>query len=937
MTHYFEAAQSRCPLPYDPAAGLEALEAFRPQPRSLCDLIVGAAGCSSYLRGLMARETIWLTQAFLQAPDTVVTGIIEEMTRAAPAQLGSALRQAKRRVALYAGLADLGGVWTLEQVTGALTDFADAAVDLALKTVLAPELARGKLPGQTLEDLPAAAGMVVIAMGKMGAHELNYSSDIDLICLFDDSRYAPEDVMTARAVFIKVTRKMTALLNDITGEGYVFRTDLRLRPDASVTPVCMAMEAAERYYESVGRTWERAAHIKARPCAGDIAAGGAYLKRLRPFIWRKHLDFAAIEDAHQIRVRLREHKRLHGQDGLEGRDIKLAPGGIREIEFFTQTHQIIAGGRDPDLRKRGTVEGLAMLAQKGWISADIAERLTMCYRAHRDVEHRLQMVADAHTHALPQSPEDFDRIARMMGQRDTSLWRADLSARLRTVRDVTEGFYLPRARAEQDSDIEAPAITARWRQYPALRSERAVKIFERLKPELLMRLNGAARPEEAFAAFDGFLAGLPAGVQLFSMFEANPKLLTLIVDIAASAPALAQYLSRNAGVLDAVIGGGFFAPWPGLDGLKDALRTQLEQMTDYEAQLDAARRWTKEWHFRIGVHHLRRLTDADEAGGQYAELAEAVVATLFPVVVAQVAQKHGPPPGRGAMVMAMGSLGAGWLTAHSDLDLIVIYDACGQENSQGRRPLAARAYFARMTQALITALSAPMAEGKLYEVDMRLRPSGRQGPVATSLASFERYQREDAWTWEHLAMTRARPIAGQADLCAEVERVRCDVIANGPLRENALADVADMRARLAATAAAPDPLEPKPGPGRMKDIELFAQSCALLHARTDRSTYAHLRACVDLGESVEVLAAQYTLLRKLQCLGRLTVEGPLRQETIGTGAGKLLAQATGAQDIDTLAATIAENAALCDGLISAALAMVPPKDQINGNEKGDPA
>jgi [glutamine synthetase] adenylyltransferase / [glutamine synthetase]-adenylyl-L-tyrosine phosphorylase len=519
------------------------------------------------------------------------------------------------------------------------------------------------------------------------------------------------------------------------------------------------------YYEAQGRTWERAAYIKARPCAGDLAAGNRFLATLTPFVWRKHLDFAAIQDAHDMRLRIRDHKGLHGPVVLEGHNMKLGVGGIREIEFFTQTRQLIAGGRDPALRDRTTVGGLAMLAQKGWLPEAVAAELTTLYRAHREVEHRLQMVGDAQTHDMPASAEGIARIAHFCGTDDIATFRADLTARLMRTDTLTEGFFAPSA-AEQAPSL-SPAqdsIVDGWNSYACLRSDRAQQVFRRLRPQLLRALQKAANPDEALVAFDGFLAGLPAGVQVFSLFEANPSLVDLIVDIAGTTPALARYLSRNASVLDAVIGGSFWEAWPGTARLLEDLAATMAAVPEYERKLDSARRWMKEWHFRIGVHHLRGLIDAFEAGKSYADLAEAVICALWPVVTADFTRRHGPPPGRGAVVLGMGSLGAGRLNAGSDLDLIVIYDAAGAEASLGAKPLATRPYFARLTQAMVTALTAQMPEGRLYEVDMRLRPSGRQGPVATSIDSFRSYQRDEAWTWEHLALTRARPLvvlAGQ--------------------------------------------------------------------------------------------------------------------------------------------------------------------------------
>jgi glutamate-ammonia-ligase adenylyltransferase len=737
---------TRHPIPHDPEAGREAAAALPGLPPALVPLVEGAAGCSPFLKDLLRREGDWLLPALHEPPEAVLDALLSAPAETPLSALGPALRQTKRRVALLAALADLGGVWRLEEVTGALTALADRATHLCVTALVADEIRRGKLPGATPDDAATGAGMVVLAMGKMGAHELNYSSDIDLICLFDETRFDRDDFHDARAVFIRVTRKMAALLSDRTDEGYVFRTDLRLRPDPSVTPVCLAMEAAERYYESLGRTWERAAYIKARPCAGDIAAGDRFLHALVPFVWRKHLDFAAIQDAHDMRLRIRDHKGLHGPVVLEGHNMKLGQGGIRDIEFFTQTRQIIAGGRDADLRVRGTVEGLSRLAEKGWIPPEVTGELTDLYRAHRETEHRLQMIADAQTHALPTSPEAFDRLTRFSGEGDTDVFRRDLRDRLARVAGITEGFFAPepvsaavtRPEAVAALSHHARGIVDGWPRYPVLRTDRAMASFRRLQPRLLSLVARAADTEAAIVQFDGFLRGLPAGVQLFALFEANPQLVEMIVDICATAPRLAQYLSRNASVFDAVIGGDFFAPWPGRVALTRMLGDRLAEVQDYEALLDSARRWTKEWHFRIGVHHLRGLIDGFEAARQYADLAEAVVAGLWPSVVAEFARKHGQPPGRGAVVLGMGSLGAGRLNAGSDLDLILIYDAQGAEASDGPRPLTTTVYFARLTKALVLALSAQTAEGRLYEVDMRLRPSGRQGPVATALSSFRR-------------------------------------------------------------------------------------------------------------------------------------------------------------------------------------------------------
>ncbi len=905
MTSSLISQITRAPRHFDKARAQDAEALVSDLPVELRELIAGAASTAPYLMSSLEKEVDWLRGA-VDDPQAALRDVIKVAAAAPFDKVGDTLRIGKRRVALLAALCDLGGAWSLEQVTGALTDYADAACGVALRAGLAPQIKRGKLPGMTEDDLADAGGMTVLAMGKMGARELNYSSDIDLICLFDETRFEAADFHDARTAFIRATRAMSGTLSDLTGEGYVFRTDLRLRPDPAVTPVCIAMEAAERYYESLGRTWERAAYIKARPCAGDLAAGGRFIKALRPFVWRRHLDFAAIQDAHDMRLAIREHKGLGGPITLPGHNMKLGRGGIREIEFFTQTRQLIAGGRDAELRLRGTCESLAVLAEKGWVPEDAAVTLTDHYRAHRTIEHRLQMVRDAQTHDLPKSEEGFERLAAMMDV-DVVALKADLTERLSQVHDLIEGFFAgsqAEPPAKEGAHVFDTKTLDRWPSYPALRSDRGAQLFERLKPDLLARLAQASKPDEALLAFDGFLAGLPAGVQLFSLLKANPPLADLLIDIVSTSPALATHLSRNAGVFDAVIGGDFFSDWPGESGLTQALKAVLAAEPNYETQLDGTRRWAREWHFRIGVHLLRGLTDADTAGQQYADLARAVLAALWPVVTVQFATRHGPPPGRGAVILGMGSLGAGRLTANSDLDLLVIYDPVDQEESDGKRPLPTRTYYARLTQAMITAMTAPMSQGKLYEIDMRLRPSGNQGPVATSLASFESYQKTESWVWEHLALTRAHVIAGPDDVGADVAALCKEVLATPSDADQVLSEVAEMRRRIAAAKSPNGPWDAKIGAGRLQDIELFAQACALIAGQPAQRIPDGIAAGMDVGildkEAARTLSEAYAACWSLQCAARLLSAETLDDATLGQAGAAFLARSLGC---DTLAAS----------------------------------
>ena len=922
---------TRLPRAFDPELGEEAAASVPGLTAETARLITGAAGSSPYLQGLIQREAGWIAEA-LAAPEAAVEAVFTACRTLPPDQLKPGLRQAKRRIALLTALADLSGGWPLEKVTAVLTEFGALAADVAIKSEIATLIRRKKLPGMTGEDVETAAGLTILAMGKMGAHELNYSSDIDLICLFDETRFDPDDFYEARQGMVRATRNMCALLSDRTADGYVFRTDLRLRPDPGVTPVCMAMEAAERYYESLGRTWERAAYIKARPCAGDLEAGDRFLKALRPFVWRRHLDFAAIQDAHDMRLKIRESKGTGGRIAVLGHDMKLGRGGIREIEFFTQTRQLIAGGRDESLRLRGTEEGLAALTARGWVPADVSEALTGHYRHHRELEHRIQMVHDAQTHKMPESGEGIARVACLMDL-DPEQLVAATGARLAEVHELTEDFFAPDAAAPAPAEIPAEldaSVLGRWPAYPAMRSARSAQLFERVKPELLARVAKTAKPAEALAALDGFLAGLPAGVQLFSLFDANPQLMDLLIDIAGTSPDLAHYLSRNAGVFDAVIGGSFFTEWPGADAVRGMLAARLAEESDYEACLDAARRWSKEWRFRIGVHHLRGLITGAEAGAQYAELADAVIAALTPIVMAEFARKHGPAPGRGIAVLGMGSLGAGRLHAKSDLDLIVIYDPQGAEMSQGRRPLAARPYYARLTQALVTALTAPMAQGRLFEVDMRLRPSGTQGPVATSWASFTHYQQNEAWVWEHLALTRARVIAGDDSLGEDITAFRAEFLQAPRPRAGVLKEVAEMRARLAAAKSPSGPLDAKTGAGRMMDIELAAQTGTLLSDGIASSVAGGLDGAVASGWLNDADAAElnqaYALFWAVQSAARLISDKPLDAGSLGDGGAQFLCRAAGAASLEALQHALEARYEACAGIIARAFEEEAPDE-----------
>ncbi len=926
------------PIAFDAAHAEDIARIFADQPSQVKDLLQGTAGCSGYLARLMERDSDWLRDALCRPPEEVFQEILADIPTDSTAALSSGLRLAKRRAALLIALADLGGVWPLGTVTSSLTGLADRAVQLSLKHLVAEEIARGKLPGCSEDDAEDAAGMFVVAMGKMGAGELNYSSDIDLIVLFDETRHDPDDYAMLRRGFVRVTQKMVKMLSEITGDGYVFRTDLRLRPDPSVTPVCIATEPAEHYYESLGRTWERAAYIKARVCAGAIEAGSAFLDRLTPFVWRRHLDYAAIQDAHDMRMRIRAHKGLTGPLQIPGHDVKLGMGGIREIEFFTQTRQLILGGRNPELRDRRTLPALEALSGGNWIDPGAQQALTDAYIAHRTLEHRLQMVDDAQTQKMPQARDSLRRIANFCGSDDLDGFLRALKTRFETVHALTEPFFAPEDGPREPapdlkrvfSDPERAAeLMQGWKRLPALRTERARTIFGRLRPQIIRSLADSGDADAALRSLDGFLSRLPAGVQLLSLMEANPQLLDLLIDICGTTPELARYLGSNAGVFDAVLSPEFFQPLPGTTELRNQLANYLKGADDYETALNLARIWAKEHQFRVGVHLLRGLAGTDEAGTGYSAIAEAVLDVILPVVETEFARRHGPPPGNGATIVAMGKLGSREMTATSDLDLIVIYDALGEETSTGKRPLPVASYYAKLTQMLIAAITAPMPEGILYKVDMRLRPSGRQGPLATSLKSFDTYHTTQAWTWEHLALTRARVMAGRHDLRAAVRQsIEGILTARGETAEPdaVLADVREMRRRLAEAHEkdARHPWETKRGPGRAMDIELLAQTGALLcklnRLRRPGQMLERLgRMNWIPEEDASFLTRALARLAALQQAGRLASDHTIDPDTCGEGFVRLVLSTTGAESLETLQTDLEADAARCAEIITARL------------------
>ena len=833
-------------LPADEAAADRAVAELAPVDADTAALVRAVAGNSPFLAQAMVRQPATLRRAVERGAPAALAEINEAMRRAADETDGAAFMHAGRAHRLAAAttiaLADVAG-WHTGSVVAALSDFAEAAIAATVRHLLNDAIAHG--------HLKTPDGFVVFAMGKLGARELNYSSDVDLIVLWDQDVVALGSAASASDVFVPMTRRLVKLLAERTADGYVFRTDLRLRPDPGSTAVAMSMAAAEAYYESVGQNWERAAWIKARPIAGDIAAGERFLKALTPYIWRKHLDFAAIADIHSIKRQIHAY-RGHSEVAVRGHNVKLGAGGIREIEFFAQTLQLIAGGRDPTLRYRATTAALQALATAKRIDPAAATELTPAYWFLRRVEHRLQMVADEQTHTLPKDAEGMRRIALFSGYRDLAAFENDIHGHLLKVSHhsgllfqraptLGSGGSLVFTGVEDDPETiktltklgfrepsKAAAMVRGWHhgRSAATRTERARELLTELMPDLLRAFGRTPHPDFALLRLDEFLTRLPAGVQLFALLNAHPEMLDLLAEVMGTAPRLAETLARRPEVLDAVLGPAFFRRLPSKDALRAELATALADATVMEETLDRVRRFTGERKFQVGVQVMRGRADARTAGWMLSDLADVVLEALAERAAAEFARQHGTVAGGTFAVLAMGKLGAREMTAASDLDLVFLYDA-PDTTSDGKTPLPASTYFMRLSQRLIGALTAPTAAGHLYEVDMRLRPSGTQGPIATSMTGFLRYQRSDAWTFEHLALTRARFVAGSPALAARLgDEVRA-VLAQPRDAAKVIADVADLRAKVDAQHGTSDAMQMKYVRGGLLDLEFLAQTLEL--------------------------------------------------------------------------------------------------------------
>ncbi len=907
------------PIAHDRQRATDGLAAFADLPRTAGNLLAGAIGCSPYLAELIRLDPEFVRTCFTTAPEILLDQIIDQML-SVQGPIGPALRQAKRRTALLIGLCDLGGAWDVTQVTGALSAFADSAIGCAVDHLLDEAVANGRIE--------MASGLFVLGLGKLGAQELNYSSDVDLIIFFDPDRFKALGNKSDLERAITLVQGLVRLLHDVTSDGYVFRVDLRLRPDPGAMPVALSVNAAESYYEARGQTWERAAFIKARVVAGDKVAGNEFIARMQPFVFRRHLDFEAISEIHDIKRRLNAHAG-HGDLAVSGHDIKIGRGGIREIEFFAQGQQLIAGGREVKLRNPRTLATLSTLADLGMIKGQVFRDLSNAYRYLRQVEHRLQMISDEQTQRLPKSDQGLDHLARFMGIADTKRFVSTIDAHLRRVADHYDALFadapntgcglnfdgpdIPAETLEQlkvfgfsDAEFAARIVRAWVMGRPqSLHNARARERLSAILEDLLIAIGRSDDPRGGLVRLDDFIHRLPAGLQVFHLLQANPRLINLLVDVLGNAPRLARLLASQAASFDAVVAPGFFEDLPRLKVLTRQFdRLSPEQITDGILRL------TSEARLRVGLQLLTGRIGAQSAGPFLADLAQAAIARLVLHERGQFSSRHGIIPGGEFAIVGFGRLGGRELTVTSDLDLVFIYDYPPEASqSDGPEPLDCVTWNLRFSQRLIAALTVQTADGALFEVDMRLRPSGNKGPVAVSIERFENYYIGEAWTYEFMAATRARVVWSPPNLAHKIDACLKSLLSRQRDHKSLMTEIADMRERVAHARPAAHVWQLKEASGGLMDIEFAAQALVLGHAASHPAliatdTLSMLNNARNAGlitpGDADKLCDALILQLDLQQMLRVALDGEIDPAQIPPGLANVLARIGRVRDFASL-------------------------------------
>jgi len=907
------AARPEIALPiYDPKSG-----SLRKGARSWAGAAKSAAAGAPYLEGLIGKWPNIVKALESVSPENIFQNILSEMEPGDTTELPRRLRMAKQKIHLLTGLCDVAQVWDWEQVTEALSAFADACMELLIKAIAAD---MGFVSCNKRGPIP---GLFVMALGKYGGRELNYSSDIDLIVFYDPSALKLPPALTsanrAERTLVRFVRKLMRGFDETSEEGYVFRTDLRLRPDPRANTVAVSTLTAERYYETLGQNWERAAMIKARFCGGDAVAADEFSASvLTPFIWRRSLDYAAIADIHSIKRQIQAGMNVD-DFAAPGHDLKLGVGGIREIEFFASIQQLILGGRQKTLRTPRTVDALQALADGGYVAHSIVKTLIEDYAVLRGLEHRVQMYADEQTHDWPASQAQRQQLVSLCGLDDYLSYEQNMAAVFSRVHTAYSDLF------SEEEDLSASkgslvftgvapeTVTMKtlsgygyrrgtevWKHMAdwlggrirATRSPRARELLTRLAPRLIEVCAETGAPDEAFFGFAAFMANLNAGVTMLSLLVEKPRALNELVNLLALAPPLAQTLSQRPSLIDAMIEPGFARP-EGVSKLID-YGGLIPQEADFEASMNIVRRHVHEDQLSLIAAMLRQKTTLG-CGGAFSAMASGAITALLPQALKETERQYGNITGEFA-VLALGKLAGREMTLSSDIDIMLIYDdgaSSAEKNS---------ALYNKLTKRLVTALSSITQEGRLYEVDMALRPSGRSGPLAVSIRAFEKYYRENAWTWEFMALSRARITAHCGKNIGEnVAGIIRDVFSDKDYQGNLRADILDMHGRLRREKPPSHIWDIKNIEGGLRDIEFISQYLMLKFKPIDmpHSTVNMLQCAQDRGYAkdgqIDLLLSALSFYEIVLQIFAVTVDNKFDPVAASGPLKNLLSQAVGQQ------------------------------------------
>lgn len=860
------------------------------------------------------------------------------------------LRQAKTLAMAVIGHADLLGLWPLEQVTGALSTLADAAVEHAL-TLAVAEAHRRRLLTQPAKPDEAMPGLFVLGLGKLGGLELNVSSDIDIAVFYDPDAMPLADPDEHKSIAVRITRTMVDLLSGVTEDGIVFRTDLRLRPDPGSTPVAVSLPAAETYYESMGQNWERAAMIKARVMAGCRAAGDAFQSYIQPFIWRKALDPAAIRDIQSIKRQIDAHHGT-GTSAVPGHNVKLGRGGIREIEFFAQTQQLMWGGRQPDLRSTQTKAALDALAAVGHIRHQTACELQDAYSFLRAVEHRIQYRDDRQDHSLPDDPDKLAAFALFCGFADADAFVNAYSNVTKTVahhyaalfadQPPLSGPYGNLVFTGTDDDpgtVETLAsmgfakpevlieMVRTWHRgrYACTRSVRARQILTELVPRILHAMAQTSDPDRALMTFDAFLSQLPPGTQIFDLIQSEPSLLDRLSGILGDAPFLGQVMATQPHVIDSLLTPGHLMDHQTGLSLAQEIEALTTPLDDLEAVLDTVRRWHRERSFQAGLQFLAGYADVHRMTDTLSSVTDAAITAITDAVLRDATIPDGE-----LAILGFGRLGAREMMIGSDLDLVMV---CQTHSEDPETIAAARKASERLAQRLVAALTVPTNEGKLFEVDLRLRPQGRKGPLVATMDRLHAYYETEAWMWELQALCRSRSVYASPAMRKALRTMRQAMLARPRTLGHVTAATAGMRAKMLEALPPTSVWDAKHREGGLVTLEFLVQALQLtygaehpsvLHPVTADALNALLEERLLTAEQHGILSRAQSFYLTVLALLRLAAVTNPEQQSMGRGTVACLlrhchALGLNVQDVDdvrkALQSTYASVQALFEQLV----------------------